>query len=115
FLHVLTATDSTTSSVPQAEAQVTGTEVIVTISNTTITFSKGEVGCLVECSECLLPGDVNNDGVLNILDAVTIIRFALGLETPTQAQSMCADINDDGTINIQDVVACLLRMMKAGL
>ncbi|HUU28740.1 MAG TPA: dockerin type I domain-containing protein [archaeon] len=110
FLHVLTATDSSTTSVPQAAAQVTETEVKVTLGRTEITFKTGEVGYTFESTECFLPGDVTDDGAVNILDAVTILRFALGLGAPTGQQSVCADMNEDGAIDVLDVLECLKKM-----
>ena len=50
FLHVLTATDSEVSSVPQAVAQVTGTEISVNIGGATLTFTTEGVGGWIEIS-----------------------------------------------------------------
>ena len=50
FLHVLTATDSEASSVPQATAQVTGTKVTVMIGGTTLTFTTKDLGGWIEIS-----------------------------------------------------------------
>ena len=44
FLHVMTATDTGTSSVPQAVAQVTDADVTVTIGEKRISFTKAAVG-----------------------------------------------------------------------
>jgi len=52
------------------------------------------------CSDdCLFPGDVNNDSILNILDIVSMITLILDGE-----YNECGDVNSDGTINVQDVV-----------
>ena len=50
FLHVLTAVDSTISKVPQAVAEVTDTEVAVTIGEATLVFTTAEVGGAIEIS-----------------------------------------------------------------
>ena len=50
------------------------------------------------------PGDVNDDGVINILDVVSIINFVLNNEEPTESQFSSSDVNDDGVINVLDVV-----------
>ena len=47
-----------------------------------------------------LPGDVNSDGLINILDVVLIVQIIIG----NQASLDSADFNQDGQINILDVV-----------
>ncbi|MDZ7261763.1 MAG: dockerin type I domain-containing protein, partial [candidate division KSB1 bacterium] len=51
-----------------------------------------------------LKGDVNGDGVRNILDIIMIVNIILGKMTPTPEQSWAADCNGDGTINILDII-----------
>ena len=46
-------------------------------------------------------GDVNNDGTVNILDAVLIINMILGTEPFNYAT---ADLNYDYNINVQDII-----------
>lgn len=45
-------------------------------------------------------GDVNADGVIDILDIVIVVNIILGLE-PTVGN---ADVNTDGIVNIQDII-----------
>jgi len=49
-------------------------------------------------------GDMNQDGILNVLDMVTVVNTLLGFESATDEDLACADVNGDGTLNIQDVV-----------
>lgn len=49
-------------------------------------------------------GDINIDGVVDILDVVKTINFALDIETPTQNELWLADMNNDLQINVLDVV-----------
>jgi len=52
------------------------------------------------CSDdCLFPGDVNNDSILNILDIVSMITLILDGE-----YNECGDVNSDGELNVIDVV-----------
>jgi len=51
-----------------------------------------------------LPGDVNEDGLLNILDVVLVIGFILGNNDFSEEQILSSDINADGVINVLDVV-----------
>ena len=52
---------------------------------------------------CLIPGDVNLDGEVNISDVVAVINTMAG--DTTYAAS--ADVNGDGAVNISDVVAVI--------
>ena len=50
-----------------------------------------------------LLGDLNEDGLINILDIIITVNIILGTEDYDQN----ADINEDGIINILDVVSIL--------
>ena len=52
----------------------------------------------------LILGDVNFDGILNILDVVNIVNYVMGTLDPTFEQEQSADYNEDGTINVLDIV-----------
>lgn len=54
-----------------------------------------------------LPGDMNNDGILNALDASEILKYSVGISAG--ANLAAADINGDGTVNASDAAA-VLRM-----
>ena len=53
-------------------------------------------------SDCSLPGDVNEDGVINILDIIDVISYIL--HNTDASPHPCSDINEDGTIDILDIV-----------
>ena len=53
----------------------------------------------VPVTECT-PGDANGDGVVNVLDLVTVKRIILGLDPATCG----ADANQDGMVNVLDLV-----------
>lgn len=113
FLHVLSATDSTVSSVAQATAEVGETDVKLALGNYELTFLKNEVGFDMEVTECSLPGDVNNDSILDFADLKAIILCAVGLQEPSELELLCADMNGDGKINIFDVLKYLIRLKQA--
>ena len=52
----------------------------------------------------VLLGDVNEDGIINILDIVTVINFVLLNSNPNETQFTASDMNSDGIINILDIV-----------
>jgi len=109
FLNVLTTTDASTSSVSQAILEDTGKEFRITVGKAKVSFAKDSVSYKIDIAQCSMPGDVNSDGVVNIFDLVKIVRFALGLENPTDQQSLCADVNEDGKISVSDVVASVKK------
>ena len=47
-----------------------------------------------------MPGDVNEDGEVNIADVTMLVNVILG-----NAEAENADVNTDGTIDIADVTA----------
>ena len=49
-------------------------------------------------------GDVTNDGVIDILDAVSIVNIVMGSINPSNYQMIASDINQDNNINVQDVI-----------
>ena len=49
-------------------------------------------------------GDVNSDGLINVLDVVNIINFILSINIPVGDQFILSDINQDDVINVLDVV-----------
>ena len=50
-------------------------------------------------------GDVNSDGIINVLDIVAAVNFVLGAGTPDDSEACAADYNGDGIINVLDIVA----------
>ena len=65
---------------------------------------KGEYIVMV-CEFSDKPGDMNNDGTMNALDAAAILRRAAGMETGTNP--LMADFNGDGAVNALDASAIL--------
>ena len=51
------------------------------------------------CSECVVLGDIGGDGVINILDVVSLVSLVLNFE-----YDIVADMNQDGVLNVLDVV-----------
>ncbi|MHB8158111.1 MAG: Ig-like domain-containing protein, partial [Desulfocucumaceae bacterium] len=57
-------------------------------------------------------GDINNDGVIDILDVVKVIDIALERYVPTPAEFEAADYNDDGVVNVLDVVQIINKAVE---
>ena len=49
-------------------------------------------------------GDVNSDGSVNIIDAMFIAQFTVGLLTLTDAQELAADTDGNKSVNIVDAM-----------
>ena len=53
-----------------------------------------------ECFECPdLPGDINNDGQVNINDIISVINCIL-----SDSCNVCVDLNHDASIDIIDII-----------
>ncbi len=52
-------------------------------------------------------GDVNNDGKVNALDALIVLKISVGLIDPTPLQISAGDVNNDGIINSMDAIIIL--------
>ncbi len=50
-------------------------------------------------------GDLDGNGVINILDIIVEVNIILGAIDPTPQQEIAGDLNADGGINILDVIA----------
>ena len=52
----------------------------------------------------ILLGDLNFDGILNVIDVVSLVNGILGAQLSPE-QELAADLNGDGTINVIDIVS----------
>ena len=59
-----------------------------------------------------MQGDVNTDGVLNVLDVVLSVNFVLGLDNPSSVQYNLGDMNSDGVLNILDVILLVNEVIE---
>jgi len=59
-------------------------------------------------------GDVNLDGIVNILDIVQNVNYILGNSNFTDEQIVQADFNQDGDVNILDIVQVVNHILSGG-
>jgi WD40 repeat protein len=52
----------------------------------------------------ILPGDVNYDESVDILDVILVVNILLGTLDPTQAEWSAANVNGDSVVNILDII-----------
>jgi CubicO group peptidase (beta-lactamase class C family) len=82
------------------------------ISNTDQTDSDGDgVGDACEARH----GDINQDGIINILDAQAVISYILGTLDLEEEAVELADCNADGVINIIDGIAIVNMILGIGI
>ena len=55
-----------------------------------------------DCNSFL--GDVNADGILDILDILQTVNIIMGFTEPTDQQTCLSDINQDNSIDIFDII-----------
>lgn len=60
----------------------------------------------------LLPGDVNQDGVVNIFDVQLTINFVMEKSVPSAVQRESSDMDGNGSLNIFDVVRIINIIME---
>ena len=51
------------------------------------------------CSICIILGDIGGDGIINVLDVVSMVNLVL-----SDGYDEIADMNSDGVVNVLDVV-----------
>jgi hypothetical protein len=60
-------------------------------------------------------GDVNFDGLVDVLDIVATIQYVLGSATFTDIQFMTADLTGDGFVNVLDIVLLVNEVLGVTL
>ena len=59
--------------------------------------------CPPDLDLCVLIGDVNDDGQVNVLDIVLTTNLILCQDCPDDYNA-CSDMNGDGELNVLDIV-----------
>ena len=61
----------------------------------------------------IMLGDVNNDGIINVTDAIGVVNYILK-NTPSSFVEGAADVNQDGIINITDAIGIVNMIFGNG-
>ncbi|MBT3634888.1 MAG: T9SS type A sorting domain-containing protein [Candidatus Marinimicrobia bacterium] len=66
------------------------------------------------CDDCAnMPGDINDDYSLDVLDIVSIVSIILNSLVPTECQVADADFSQDGIVNVLDVIQIINTIISA--
>jgi len=89
---------------------IDGDEVTFCLENPVFSSTSAS-GIPVTLGECLdvelmqvVLGDINSDGILNVLDAVMLVNAILNPDFLNDLEAQAADINSDGILNVLDAV-----------
>ena len=66
-----------------------------------LTSNSADLG---DCESCAAPGDMNDDGIWNVLDIVTLANCVLAGNCDGIENGCAGDMNDDGIYNVLDIV-----------
>ncbi len=78
-----------------------------------VTFISDHFSKYAIVTDAGIKGDTNNDGEVNIADALMISRYDAGLADLDESQLAVSDVNSDGEVNIAD--ALMISRFDAGL
>ncbi len=59
-----------------------------------------------------VPGDINSDNFINVLDIVMLVNFILDNQTPSNNEFLAADFNSDGFLNVLDIVSVVNEILN---
>jgi hypothetical protein len=76
---------------------------LVVNSNESIEPSVIPINLIVSDTGLIL-GDLNQDGILDVLDVVRLIQIILDQYDPSSFELMLSDLNEDDIVNVQDIV-----------
>ena len=59
--------------------------------------------------------DVNMDGIINVIDIISLVNTILSGEEITDEQLCSHDVNADGILNVIDIVALVNTILGTGI
>ncbi len=87
--------------------QLAGTAKLGTDRISVISVPAGGEFIAMACGFSDIPGDADNDGVMNAMDAAHLLRYTVGMCELNNPEM--ADLNLDGVVNAQDAAVILRR------
>ena len=65
----------------------------------------------IDNSSCT-PMDLNSDGIINVVDIVSMVNIVLSTDPHSDEQLCLADINQDGIVNVVDIVSLVNAVLE---
>tara|TARA_Y100001970_G_scaffold8767_2_gene10173 strand:+ start:1141 stop:5640 length:4500 start_codon:yes stop_codon:yes gene_type:complete len=81
-----------------------GTYEAFIINNTNAINDFDLLSVTLNTQSSFLLGDLNQDGILDIIDVVSIVSIIMGNSDPSSLDQLLADLNQDGAMNVQDII-----------
>ena len=70
------------------------------------------ITAIVSTSSLTADGDMDGDGLVTIVDAVKLLRIALGLNPAEPNSMILGDMDKDGKLTIQDAVIVIRKVVR---
>ncbi|NOZ08526.1 MAG: S8 family serine peptidase [FCB group bacterium] len=67
-------------------------------------YGWGIIDVMAAINLSLIYGDVDGNGLVNIVDIVLAVNYLIGSQTPDAYQAYQSDVNEDGVLDITDIV-----------
>ena len=74
-------------------------------------LTKWYVDMIIDSTDDYIPGDLNGDGVVNITDAIELLKYVAKLDNNV-VNKAGADVDGNGTVNINDAIYLLKMIAK---
>ncbi len=110
--NVLNLTLQTSANVALGDLPLTLRDVVMT-TPAMDNYSIGDVICKLTIKKHM-KGDVNGDGLVNVVDVAGVVNLILGSGDTSQLDREAADINDDNNINVVDVAGVVNIILGTG-
>jgi len=81
-----------------------GTYEAFVINNTNASNDFDSLPITLNTQGSFLIGDLNQDGILDVIDIVSLVSIIMGNVEPSSLDQLVGDLNSDSTINVQDII-----------
>jgi hypothetical protein len=81
-----------------------GTYEAFIVNNTNAINDFDLLPVILNTQSSFLLGDLIQDGILDIIDVVSIVSIIMGNSEPSSLDQLLADLNQDSVMNVQDII-----------
>ena len=65
-------------------------------------FENAEISTSTVIEGNIMMGDINDDGMISVIDVTMILKYSVGTQSLTASQMKAADVDKDGIVNVKD-------------